>query len=57
MNVSEVPAKTLRWLNILDKGQVVVTALRTASEHQPTGIFLLADPYGILWQKTFEGKN
>jgi len=52
LNVSEVPAKTLRWLNILDSGQVVVTALRTANEHQPTGIFLLADSHRILWQKT-----
>ncbi|WP_094672461.1 ATP-binding protein [Hydrocoleum sp. CS-953] len=52
LNVSDVPAKTLRWLNILDSGQVIVTALRTAAEHQPTGILLLTDPYGILWQKT-----
>ncbi|NET44338.1 GAF domain-containing protein [Okeania sp. SIO2B3] len=52
LSVSDVPAKTLRWLNILDSGQVIATALRTAVEHQPTGILLLADPHKILWQKT-----
>ncbi|NEQ77232.1 MAG: GAF domain-containing sensor histidine kinase [Okeania sp. SIO2C9] len=52
LSVSDVPAKTLRWLNILDSGQVVATALRTAIEHQPTGILLIADPHKILWQKT-----
>ncbi|NER02080.1 MAG: histidine kinase, partial [Okeania sp. SIO3C4] len=52
LSVSDVPAKTLRWLNILHSGQVVATALRTAVEHQPTGILLLADPHKILWQKT-----
>ncbi len=52
LNVSDVPSKTLRWLNILESGQIIVTALRTAAEHQPTGILLLANPQGILWQKT-----
>ncbi len=52
LNMSEVSAKTLRWLNILDGGKLIVTALRTAVEHQPTGILLLTDTNGILWQKT-----
>lgn len=52
LSISDIPAKTLRWLNILDSGQLIVNALRTAAEHQPTGILLLADPHGILWQKT-----
>ncbi|MGB3510465.1 MAG: ATP-binding protein [Microcoleaceae cyanobacterium] len=53
LNVSEVSAQTLRWLNIFDSGgQLVVNALRTGVEHQPTGILLLADGDEILWQQT-----
>lgn len=52
LSISDLPAKTLRWLNIIDGSNLIVTALRTAVEHHPTGILILADSKNIFWEQT-----
>jgi len=44
LKVSEIPATSRAWLGVLDKGELFLIALRTAAEHQPTGILLIATP-------------
>lgn len=44
LKVSEIPASSRGWLGILDRGKVFPIALRTAPEHLPTGILLIATP-------------
>lgn len=51
LKASEIPAKSRSWLAILDKGELFEIALRTARDHQPTGILLIAAPKGGIKQR------
>lgn len=43
LNIDDIPPDTRQWLNGRDIGQILVMALRTAPEHEPTGIVIVAD--------------
>ena len=45
----DIPAETAQWLTGASIGQVLVLALRTAPEHEPTAIVLLADAAERQW--------
>jgi GAF domain-containing protein len=47
--LAELSLETRRWLIGTEIGQVLVYALRTAPEHEPTGIILLADRAERVW--------
>lgn len=44
LKVSEIPATSRGWLGVLDRGELFLITLRTAAEHRPTGILLIATP-------------
>lgn len=47
--ISEISPETRQWLNGAEIGQVLVHPLRTAPEHEPTGMILLADRADRVW--------
>ncbi|MBD2293954.1 GAF domain-containing protein [Anabaena sphaerica FACHB-251] len=47
----DVPPETKKWLTIPENGQVLVMALRTTDDSQPTGVVLLADYEGAYWSE------
>jgi GAF domain-containing protein len=49
LSVHDLPEPTKAWLNAPALGQLMVTALRTTPEHQPTGMILVADRAGRRW--------
>jgi GAF domain-containing protein len=49
LNASDLPPGTKNWLNAPAIGSVLVTALRTAPEHEPTGVVVAADKVGRRW--------
>ncbi|CBN54320.1 GAF domain-containing protein [Kamptonema sp. PCC 6506] len=49
LNMSDLPLATKRWLRSPGISQILVVALRTAPEHEPTGIVLAADAQGRPW--------
>jgi GAF domain-containing protein len=49
LSVHDLPESTKAWLNAPALGQLMVTALRTTPEHQPTGMILVADRAGRRW--------
>jgi len=48
-SLADLSPETRRWLNSTEIGQVLVYALRTAPDHEPTGIILLADQAERVW--------
>lgn len=51
LNVQDLTAKTRQWLNAPGMGQLLAIALRTAPDHQPTGMFIVADLPGRRWSE------
>lgn len=49
LSVDEIPVETQQWLTASGIGQILVVALRTAPEHEPTGVVLIADTLDRLW--------
>jgi len=49
LSVHDLPEPTKAWLNAPALGHLMVTALRTTPEHQPTGMILVADRSGRRW--------
>lgn len=47
--VQDIPAETRHWLSGSGIGQVLIAALRTAPEHQPTGVLLVVDGTERRW--------
>ncbi|HEY9907462.1 MAG TPA: GAF domain-containing protein, partial [Thermosynechococcaceae cyanobacterium] len=45
----DIPSETSQWLTGAGIGQVIVLALRTAPDHEPTGVILVADVADRLW--------
>ncbi|BAB75972.1 alr4273 [Nostoc sp. PCC 7120 = FACHB-418] len=43
VSINHLPPETRQWLHGEGIGQVLLMALRTGSDHQPTGVVLLAD--------------
>ncbi len=48
-NMSELSLGTKRWLRSPGIGEIMAVALRTAPEHEPMGIVLVADAGGRRW--------
>ncbi len=48
----DIPPQTRRWLSGTGIGQVLIAALRTAPEHEPTSILLIADVPSRYWSDT-----
>ncbi|MDQ2098729.1 MAG: GAF domain-containing protein [Tychonema bourrellyi B0820] len=50
-SMSELPLGTKRWLRSPGIGEMMAVALRTAPEHEPMGILLVADAAGRRWSE------
>lgn len=51
LSIDDIPAATRQWLSGPGIGQVLVMALRTAPDHEPTGILVVADNLGRQWSE------
>jgi GAF domain-containing protein len=49
VSIDEIPVETRQWLNAPAIGQLLAITLRTAAEHEPTSILLVADNLGRQW--------
>ena len=49
LSIHDLPEATKAWLNAPALGHMMVTALRTMPDHQPTGLILVADRVGRRW--------
>jgi signal transduction histidine kinase len=49
LTIEDIPFDTRQWLSGMGIGQVLTMALRTAPEHEPTGIVLVADGGDRRW--------
>ncbi len=49
LSIHDLPEPTKAWLNTPALGHMMVTALRTTPDHQPTGMILVADRAGRRW--------
>jgi GAF domain-containing protein len=49
VNSSDVPPETRQWLNGAEISQLLLLTLRTAPDHEPTGIVLIADRADRTW--------
>ncbi|MFM2064326.1 MAG: hypothetical protein RLZZ507_3997 [Cyanobacteriota bacterium] len=47
----DLPPETKKWLNVPDNSRILVMALRTTENSQPTGVVLLADHGGKYWSE------
>ncbi len=50
-SASELPLATKRWLRSPGIGEILAVALRTAPEHEPAGILVVADAAGRRWSE------
>ncbi|MDX1978348.1 MAG: GAF domain-containing protein [Pseudanabaenaceae cyanobacterium bins.68] len=58
LNAQDLTAKTREWLNPAALGQLLAIALRTSPDHQPTGMFVVADRSGRRWSdRHLQGLN
>ncbi len=53
LHVADLPAETRQWLNGPSIGQILVMALRTAKDHEPSGVVILADQEGRKWPERY----
>ncbi len=51
LSVNDLPPDTKKWLNGIDIGQILVMALRTNPDYQPTGVVLMADNSERRWSE------
>lgn len=49
VGIDDISPETRQWLNGAEIGQVLAITLRTAPEHEPTGIVLIADRADRTW--------
>ena len=49
LSIHDLPEPTKAWLNAPALGHMLVTALRTTPDHQPTGMILVSDRAGRRW--------
>jgi GAF domain-containing protein len=50
-NALDLPPETKEWLTVPENSRVLVMALRTTNDSQPTGVVLLADYAGKYWSE------
>ncbi|MEH2378448.1 MAG: GAF domain-containing protein [Nostoc sp.] len=51
LKVHDLPPETRKWLNVPNKGQILVMALRTNADYENTGVVLLADYQERPWSE------
>jgi GAF domain-containing protein len=51
VNVDDLPSETRKWLNGSGIDQILVMALRTAADYEPTGVVLIADRRERQWSQ------
>jgi GAF domain-containing protein/signal transduction histidine kinase len=51
VSIDHIPPETRKWLHGAGIGQVLIIALRTGVDHQPTGVVLLADHRERYWSQ------
>jgi transcriptional regulator with GAF, ATPase, and Fis domain len=51
LRATDLSPDTRRWLHVPDGGQVLVIALRTTANYQPTGVVILADSQERHWSE------
>lgn len=49
LSIDDIPAETRQWLNVPDAGQLLVMALRTASDHEPSAVLIVVDVLERHW--------
>lgn len=50
-SVDDLPPETRHWLSGANIGQILFMAMRTAPEHEPTGMVVVADHLGRVWSE------
>ncbi|MBD2101270.1 GAF domain-containing protein [Leptolyngbya sp. FACHB-261] len=53
LNVNDLPAETRQWMCGREIGQILVMALRTARDHEPSGVLIVADRQGRKWPERY----
>lgn len=51
VNVDDLPTDTRKWLNGSGIGQILIIALRTTTDYEPTGVVVLADRRQRQWSQ------
>lgn len=51
LKVDNLPPETRKWLNVPDKSQILVMALRTNADYETTGVVLLVDYQERRWSE------
>jgi GAF domain-containing protein len=51
LTIADIPATTRQWLSGAGIGQLLVMALRTSPDHEPTGVLLIADADDRRWSE------
>jgi GAF domain-containing protein len=51
LNINDLPLTTKQWLNGESIGQILVMALRTSADHEPTGVVVMADHLERDWSR------
>lgn len=51
LSVNDLPDDTKKWLHGSDIGEILIMALRTVGEREPTGVLVIADKRGRRWSE------
>lgn len=51
VSIDDIPPDTRQWLTGPSIGQILIMAMRTAPDHEPTGIIVLADRLDRYWHE------
>lgn len=51
LSVDDLPDETKKWLHGSDIGEILIMALHTGGERQPTGVVVIADKEGRRWSE------
>jgi GAF domain-containing protein len=49
VSIDHIPVETRQWLNAPGLGQLLIMAVRTAPDHEPTGVLIVADGLDRRW--------
>lgn len=53
LSVDQLTATTQEWIPVTGVGQLLAIALRTAPEHDPTGVLIVADYWNHTWSERY----
>ncbi|NDJ19621.1 GAF domain-containing protein [Myxacorys almedinensis] len=49
LSIDDIPPETRQWLNAPEAGQLLMMALRTAAEHEPSAVLIVVDTLDRQW--------